>query len=307
MERVKRILVATDASGQGRRAHARAAMLGVELKAETLEIMEVRQTRLGLGTAATATRSNVIAHDAISALMHNDSPIPAAPHEADGPGCIRSLRVGKPPAAIAAQAAERRADLTVVAARASNLFFGLLGGTDNEELVRGCSRPLLLVNTQPREGYKKILVAIDFSDESREAARMALLMSPSAHATFIHAFHVPGEGMMREAGISEDAIAAYRLRASETARGELNRMIAELGPKKQLIARAIQHGHPVPVICNYAKRIGADLIAVGKHGKSRLQEFLLGSVTQQLLSRAPCDLLITPAPDEDDWRPPPAA
>jgi len=38
---------------------------------------------------------------------------------------------------------------------------------------------------------------------------------------------------------------------------------------------------------------GVDLLVVGKHGRSRIEEWLLGSVTRHVLSHAGCDVLVT--------------
>jgi nucleotide-binding universal stress UspA family protein len=38
--------------------------------------------------------------------------------------------------------------------------------------------------------------------------------------------------------------------------------------------------------------LGADLIVVGKHGGSRLEESVMGSITRLLAYYAPCDVLV---------------
>jgi nucleotide-binding universal stress UspA family protein len=47
-----------------------------------------------------------------------------------------------------------------------------------------------------------------------------------------------------------------------------------------------------------------DLIVLGKHGRSRLDKLLLGSVTQHTLDQTSCDVLIVPAKINEaglDW------
>ncbi len=41
-------------------------------------------------------------------------------------------------------------------------------------------------------------------------------------------------------------------------------------------------------------RAGADLLVIGRHGRSALEERLLGSVALNLLHHAPCDVLLAP-------------
>ena len=307
VDRIRKILVATDYSEDARRAENRAAMLSVELKADTLELMTVRNARMGLPTPVAISAAVEAREDEALALRERQEALPASMTREDGPACVRFIRTGSPPSAIVERAEEIGAGLIVVAARGKRFFADLFMRHNDDELIRLSDRPVLLVNAEPREAYRRVVVGVDFSAQSREAARMALAIAPCAHFTFVHAFRDIDEDMMLVAGVSADIINGYRMRARETARGELNRFIEELGPRKQLISRCLQHGAPVHAISAQAKRLNADLIAVGKHGKPRFVEFLLGSVTQRLIGQGLCDMLVTTSQDADGWDHPPAA
>jgi nucleotide-binding universal stress UspA family protein len=307
MHRIQTILVATDYSEQARRAETRAAMLSVELKASTLEILAVQETRMGLNTPATASQSSELDIGSVdNVLVENRLPVSLI-QSVETLQCIRSLVVGKPASAIARRADELDADLTIVAARSKTFVPDFFTRDHNDELVRLCARPVLLVHEDPARAYTKVLVAVDFSEESKEAARYALAMAPSAHFTFLHACLVPEEGIMRESGLNTEAMNASRMAICEKARGELNLFIAQLGPRKQLITRAIHYGQTVPVLCDYAKRMRADLVAFGRHGRSRFVERLLGSTAQRLMDRANCDLLVASTALPGGWDDRPAA
>ncbi|WP_158598118.1 universal stress protein [Noviherbaspirillum saxi] len=307
MHRIQNILVATDYSEQARRAETRAAMLSVELKASTLEILAVQETRMGLNTPATASESTECDVSSVdSVLVENRLPVSLA-HSVDALQCIRSLAVGKPATAIAKRADELDSDLTIVAARSKKFVPAFFTRDGNDELVRLSTRPVLLVHTDPDRAYAKVLVAVDFSEESKEAARHALAVAPSAHFTFLHACQVPDEGIMRESGLNTEAMNASRMALCEEARGELNLFIDQLGTRKQLITRAIHYGQTVSVLCDYAKRMRADLIAIGRHGKSRFVERLLGNTAQRLMDRTTCDLLVTSTSPPGGWDDRPAA
>ena len=60
MERIGKILAATDDSDHARRAETRAAMLSVQLNSRSLEIMTVQNTRMGLDTPATVPDGAVL-------------------------------------------------------------------------------------------------------------------------------------------------------------------------------------------------------------------------------------------------------
>jgi nucleotide-binding universal stress UspA family protein len=125
-------------------------------------------------------------------------------------------------------------------------------------------------------------------------------VAPSAHFTFLHAFHVPGENIMQEVGVSAEVIHKYRMRARDAAREDLNKLIESLGPRKQLISRTLHNGVTATVIRDQAKRLNADLIALGKHSEPRFAELFPDSTAQRLVDQGSCDVLVTAAPDSWD-------
>jgi nucleotide-binding universal stress UspA family protein len=53
----------------------------------------------------------------------------------------------------------------------------------------------------------------------------------------------------------------------------------------------VMDGDPRDAILEAAKRIGADLIIMGSHGRRGLSRALLGSVAESIVRRAPCPVL----------------
>ncbi len=53
-------------------------------------------------------------------------------------------------------------------------------------------------------------------------------------------------------------------------------------------------GDPAEAIIDVVKREKADILVVGRRGRSRLSRLLLGSVSQKLASLAPCKVMIVP-------------
>ena len=51
-------------------------------------------------------------------------------------------------------------------------------------------------------------------------------------------------------------------------------------------------GDPADVILEEATTAGADLVIVGTGGKNAVERFLLGSVSDTVVHRAPCDVLV---------------
>ena len=55
---------------------------------------------------------------------------------------------------------------------------------------------------------------------------------------------------------------------------------------------AVRVGHPGEEIVDYAKSVSADLIVVPSHGYHGLKRFFLGSVAEQVIRHAACDVLV---------------
>ena len=310
MNCVRTILVASDHSEHARHAEARAAILGAELKADAVEVMSMYNAKTAQDMTLHVQADTAGIESAGVALHQARAAVPTLLRRDAAPAQRYAPRSGSGPAAIVERANEIGADLTVVAARRESLIAGLVARFRNDELIRLSDRPVLLVNRKPEAAYRKVLVAVDFSAESQQASRVALALAPGALFTFLHVFRVNEEPMMMAHGVSIDTIHSYRVHAREAARVRLNSFIDALGPRKQLIYRAIVHGMPGPAIHAHAKEIDADLIVVGKHGKSRLIDLFLGSVTQRLIDYCDhndYDMLVTTSPCEEEPEMPPAA
>jgi len=63
-------------------------------------------------------------------------------------------------------------------------------------------------------------------------------------------------------------------------------------PASQL-TRQFVHGTATLRILEHEQTMDADLIVMGKHGQSMMEELLLGSVTRHVLTHSASDVLIT--------------
>ena len=71
----------------------------------------------------------------------------------------------------------------------------------------------------------------------------------------------------------------------------VDRALQKLQSNKTLLADAVLvPGSPRPVILDEAESWGADLIVLGSHGYGALKRFLLGSVSQAVVSHAKCSV-----------------
>ncbi|WP_158592255.1 universal stress protein [Noviherbaspirillum sedimenti] len=306
---IQRILATTDFSADSVNAESRGALLCQDMRLDALELLTVQRTRLGAILAHALRNDNsdpeaMLVAQALQKLRNAEQRI----RSAFDVRCRYAVRIGDPVAEVLAASQSKAADM-IVMAKPTGSFLGNLKETAADRLMRMSKLPVLLVRNDPLGSYREVLVPVDFSNESRHAARLALRIAPKANIIFLHAYRVWAEGKMREAGVYDKIIHAYRMKYREQARQELNQFIKDLGPVSQEITRVVQFGWAVPVITSYAKRVSPDLIVLGKHSGSRVEEFLIGSVTRRTIDQTTSDVLITPGhdPDHDVWYERPAA
>ncbi|HET7341892.1 MAG TPA: universal stress protein [Methylomirabilota bacterium] len=123
---------------------------------------------------------------------------------------------------------------------------------------------------------RTILFPTDFSDVSRRAGRAAADFARHFGAR-LHVLHV--------VGLSRDP---------EPQPHGLRAAVAELGDGVTTLV-ATTAGVTAWQIVDYASRHGVDLIVMGTHGRRGFAHALLGSVSETVVRRAPCPVLVVPA------------
>jgi nucleotide-binding universal stress UspA family protein len=187
------------------------------------------------------------------------------------------------------------ADIIVLGARSHHTFQDMTVGSTPSRVIRRSVKPVLVVRNEAEHAYRKVLVAVDFSGHSLESLQWAAAIEPEAPIYLLHVYHAMFEHKMKYAGIKEDAIEEYRSQARAEAEVEMDRFLSSVsGIREDRLHQMIRHGsHIASILVREIRKTGAELIVVGKHGKTLMEHLLLGSVTLNLLDHAPCDLLVT--------------
>jgi len=141
---------------------------------------------------------------------------------------------------------------------------------------------------------RKILCAIDFSESSTEALRVAVRLATEhdselviAHAWYLDPTAFAGEYFYPAALIDELSADAKRALADEVKQAEA------WGAKK--VSSVLLDGPPWQQIVSLAERTPAiDLIVAGTRGRTGLARMFLGSVCEMILRHAPCSVLAIP-------------
>jgi len=137
---------------------------------------------------------------------------------------------------------------------------------------------------------KKILVAFDGSEQSHKAYDFALelikLCPGAAPEILVLSVAQPPE----PADIVEvDAIIDSATQHYEGLFKELKEKAEE---KNMEIETEVVVGHPADQIVKYAKDKNCDMVVVGQTGKSKIESWLLGSVSKRVATYAPCTVTI---------------
>lgn len=157
---------------------------------------------------------------------------------------------------------------------------GLLGATA-ERVVRKSPLPVLVLRRPPQDGYRRVLVGVDFSSGAERALEeAAALADPHAALTVCHVFNTWGFPAKAEV---EAAATPRRDRLAAWAKQRL--------PDREP-ACVVAVGIPKTELLTVAESVQADLVVVGCRGKSRLAHMLLGSVAEAAVRRAGCDVLV---------------
>lgn len=206
------------------------------------------------------------------------------------------VRIGRASRQIGEAVASQQAGLLVVGEHGEDWVSDVVLGGTALKVLEAARIPVLLVRRAEPALYRDIIVATDFSPAAGRAARFALDCFPSAHLALVHAWQLPFESSMRMGGAREEDIAHYREREFGLAASGLEAFVRECEgvASSGRFERLVLHGSPEAVLFEQAHARGSDLIAIGKHGGKPLDERLLGSVTQNILYHAKCDVLLSP-------------
>lgn len=288
---IRNVLAATDFSAGAQAAVRRAAVQAGELKAD-LTLMHVVERDVLVGLRELFAQRDLWPAMVEQGRIQLEASAGAVASAYQlKPGTL--LREGA--AVQELRAAGANADLLVIGARDDQPLRDLSLGKTADRLARLAARPLLVVRQEPEHGYRRVLVPVDFSDNSHQAVLAARALAPGASLHLLHCFDLPYEGRMRMAGATNEDLARYRSQMRLDAEDKMRLLADGLGGDPGRIATSIVPGDVRFELSRLVQQERADLVAVGKQGSSLMGDTFLGSVTSWALSHVACDVLVVPA------------
>ncbi len=238
--------------------------------------------------------------------------------------CEIIVSSGHPPTQIEYIAQEQKMDMVIAATHGGSGMKRFLIGSVTDRLVKVLRCPLLVLHGAPDQvsnsvdsmpQIKKILVGCDFSDDSKLAFEYALSLAQEFQ-TQLHLAHVIRPDDQIRFWSSED------MHLQDNISGTWERLVYPGAEKKHtdeihqkehsLYAHleikmldmvpedcrnwctpmtAMLEGQPYKELVEYASKNQIDMIVLGVRGHSLLDQFLVGSTTDRVISQASCPVL----------------
>lgn len=148
----------------------------------------------------------------------------------------------------------------------------------------------------------KILVAVDDSHFSEAALNMVLDRPWPAGSevkilSVVEPFHPESAGWAtNQAAVAAEAQQELVDGAHALVKKAEAKLVGTFGADK--VTSEVREGHIKDQILEVAILWPADLIVVGSHGRKGFTKFLLGSVSEAIISQAPCSVEVVKLPQE---------
>lgn len=213
-----------------------------------------------------------------------------------GVACEGRVILGDPSESVAAAAAAEGAAAIVIGPHRRRAIRDFFIGTTGERVIRAARTPVLSVHTAPEAPYRRLLLAVDCSPASAAvvAAVRALALTAAHDVTALFVVDAPELSLLRRGG----ATTAERDAAIRQAERAAALHLAAFLPHGGFACARETVFEPdlttAQTICEAAERLDCDVIAMGATGLRGVSGRILGSVAEQVLSRARVDVLVAP-------------
>jgi nucleotide-binding universal stress UspA family protein len=194
---------------------------------------------------------------------------------------------GDPASVVASIAHQAGATMIVCGLGSHRVTERVFGEETALRLMRVSDVPVLAVANAMNRAPRRIVVAVDFSETSLRATRLALDLA-SASATVYLAHVAPPDSSLYD---WDRRGKSYRNNAGDA----LEKMREQLNVPTDMIAQnVLLKGDPATELLAFATSVNADLIATGSHGHGFVARMLIGSTTTKIVRCSTCSVLTVP-------------
>ena len=193
------------------------------------------------------------------------------------------VRTGKPLTELLAEAKELKADLVVIGQKTGRGVHGILG----KQLARETPINALIIPEKVIPSLKRILVPIDFSENSISAFETALAINQSlkvkAEISCLFIYDSPNVSSYKLMRSRKQFSKIVEENIQSKFEELLQKYDAAVTKKVKLELTSKESKAKAKYISRFARMEGMNLIVMGAKGHSRIERLLMGSVTEKLL------------------------
>ncbi len=181
------------------------------------------------------------------------------------------------------------AELMVVGSQGHGRIEGALIGSVSQHLARHATCPVIVVRRPTRPGPSRILVGVDDSGGSSAALKFACRRASLTREPVValHGWRLPDLPMDKHGDVPEKV--AHRILDEQRQLAEAVAGLSEEFPDVEIRAEAIPVAAPRVLVDG---SVTASLVVVGSRGRGAFAGMLLGSVSQEVQTRAHCPVAI---------------
>lgn len=137
--------------------------------------------------------------------------------------------------------------------------------------------------------YDTVVIPTDGSEQAETAAEHGLALARTLDAT-VHVLTVvdvqAAGGLFDAGGVSEEFVERLADEARESVAA-----IEAMATDDDRVSGEVRRGKPGDAIVEYVEEVEADVVAMGTHGRTGVNRFLAGSVTEHVVRRSPVPVL----------------
>jgi len=193
---------------------------------------------------------------------------------------------------------EKGIDLVIMATHGRGGIGRVWLGSTADALLRLCEAPVLLIRpvaAASTDGFGQVLVAVDDSTMAGHVVDAAAPLSAKGGCTVLHVVSPPvayPSHYIPDAREREREDVEHRKAAATRFLDAMAERARERG--LQPVAKLIVDENVAATILREAEQSGADLIAVGTHGRGPVLRTILGSVADKVIRSADVPVLVVP-------------
>jgi len=147
---------------------------------------------------------------------------------------------------------------------------------------------------EPVWNVKNVVVGVDGSEQSRHAATVSADLARKNGAT-LHLVTIvrPPEGWWGIVG-SPPTPSALSKSLTDAQREILDSVVGEMDLTGIEVIQVEDVGDPARMLLDYAQKVDADVMVIGRRGAGVIERIMLGSVANRVVHDAECPVLLVP-------------